>query len=74
LYGHFLFHDKLVYSHNFGQPKGPCGRLTARAAGLPIPKSKIRVGGWGVQFDRNRRYIANGPDSLTQQTTVPQRH
>jgi hypothetical protein len=71
LYGHFLFNGKVVYSHRFGMPKGACGRLSARAPGLPVPKSKFRAGEWTVQFDRNRLYLANRPDSVTQQMTLP---
>jgi hypothetical protein len=74
LYGHFVFDGKLVHSHSFGTPKGPCGRLSARAPGIAVPKSKLRAGTWSVQFDRNRQFVANGPDSLTQQMALPQRY
>jgi hypothetical protein len=71
LYGHFVYGGKLVSSYAFGKPQGPCGRLKAKAAGLPVPRSKLRAGDWAVQFDRSRSYVPSGPDSLTLQLKVP---
>jgi hypothetical protein len=74
LYGHFIFNDKVVRSYSFGVPKGPCGRLTAKAPGLPVARSKLKAGTWSVQYDRHRKYDPSSPDSMAMEMDVPKRY
>ncbi|MCW2983383.1 MAG: hypothetical protein JWR63_953 [Conexibacter sp.] len=71
VYGHFLFHDKLVVTRRFGRPSGPCGLLTARAPGIPAPKSKLHAGHWDFVFDTSRKFRTGRPQSLLLPATVP---
>jgi hypothetical protein len=74
MYGHFVFDGKVVATHRFGDPAGPCGRMNARAPGLPVPKSKIRAGHWTLQFDMNRQYREGRAGSLQAGMDVPARY
>lgn len=53
IYGHYLYHKKVVVRQRFGRAHGPCGLLTVRKRMYPArPHHRV----YGIQLDSSRRY------------------
>lgn len=68
IYGHFRHRGRTYANYRFGVPKGPCGKLTRRAPG--IPARNVPSGLWTVQVDFRRTYSAKASPRLSGTTTV----
>jgi len=68
IYGHFRNRGRTYANYRFGVPKGPCGKLTRRAPG--IPARSVPAGLWTVQVDFSRTYNPKASPRLTGDTTV----
>lgn len=53
IWGHYLYHDKVIVRQKFGRAHGPCGLLTVRKRMYPArPHHRV----YGIQLDSRRRY------------------
>jgi hypothetical protein len=53
IWGHYLYHNKVVVRQKFGRAHGPCGLLTVRKRMYPArPHHRV----YGIQLDSRRRY------------------
>lgn len=68
IYGHFRHRGRTYANYRFGVPKGPCGKLTKRAPG--IPARNVPSGTWTVQVDFRRTYSAKTSPRLSGTTSV----
>lgn len=68
IYGHFRHKGRTYANYRFGVPKGPCGKLTKRAPG--IPARNVPAGIWTVQVDFRRTYSAKATPRLSGTTSV----
>ena len=68
IYGHFRHRGRTYANYRFGVPKGPCGKLTRRAPG--IPARNVPAGIWTVQVDFRRTYSAKASPRLSGTTSV----
>jgi hypothetical protein len=61
IWGHYLYHDKVVVRQKFGRAHGPCGLLTVRKRLYPArPHHRL----YGIQLDARRRYSKHASPRL----------
>ena len=62
IYGHYLYHRKVVATQAFGKAIGPCGTLTVTRKVFP---AKPRHRSYGLQVDSSRTYSTATSPKLT---------